>query len=88
MSKLKTAGMFKKEHGPSLIVNQNCKYTRQFNIIELSELNFTRLNKINPEHLTHAYVHWLVDVHSASSAPAFPFVALRQEIRPQTAKCP
>jgi hypothetical protein len=52
MSKLKTAGMFKQEHGLSLIVNQNCKYTRQFNNIELSELNFTRLNKINPEHLT------------------------------------
>ena len=29
--------------------------------------------------------HWLAEVHSAVFAPAFPFVALRQEIRPQTA---
>ena len=27
----------------------------------------------------------LADVHSVGLAPAFPFVALRQEIRPQTA---
>lgn len=37
------------------------------------------------DRLTPAYVHWLADVHSALFAPAFPFVALRQEIRPQTA---
>ena len=37
------------------------------------------------ERLTPAYVHWLADVHFAVFAPAFPFVALRQEIRPQTA---
>ena len=36
--------------------------------------------------LTHAYGHWLVDVHLAGFAPAFPFVVSRQEIRPQTAR--
>ena len=35
--------------------------------------------------LTPAYVHWLADVHFAVFAPAFPLVALRQEIRTQTA---
>jgi hypothetical protein len=35
---------------------------------------------------THAYVHWLADVHSAGVAPAFTFVAGRQRKCPQTAK--
>ena len=36
--------------------------------------------------LTHAYVLWAADVLLAVFAPAFPFVALRQEIRPQPAQ--
>lgn len=36
--------------------------------------------------LTHAYVLLAADEHFASLAPAFPFVASRQEIRPQFAK--
>jgi len=36
-------------------------------------------------HLTHAYVHWLADVHSGGSTPAFAFVVSRQRTRPLTA---
>jgi hypothetical protein len=44
-----------------------------------------KLLKLKNDRLTHAYVHWLADVHFAVFAPAFPFVVPRQEIRPQTA---
>jgi len=43
------------------------------------------LNDTKLQAITHAYVHWLADVHLAVFAPAFPFVVSRQEIRPQTA---
>ena len=35
---------------------------------------------------THAYVHWLANVHLAGFAPAFPLSLWRQEIRPQAAQ--
>jgi hypothetical protein len=48
--------------------------------------NSNYLNKILP--LTHANVFRLGDVVLEAFCPAFPFVAVRQEIRPQTAKIP
>ena len=51
----------------------------------LTAENKTTDRKPNYMLLTHAYVHWLADVHFAVFAPAFPFVVPRQEIRPQTA---
>ncbi len=34
-----------------------------------------KLTKPNCDRLTHAYVHWLADVHSGSFAPAFTSLA-------------
>ena len=62
--------------------NENIDLRDESNLINWNVNNWW---KENYDPITHAYVHWLADVHFAVFAPAFPFVALRQEIRPQTA---
>ena len=52
------------------------------------ETNGNKLYLTKTDRLTHAYVHWLADVHLAVFAPAFAFVAVRQRTLTQTAKCP